>query len=153
MIFECFLEVQDVNCDVKSRTVTSIFCKSTSVILVAVCICNRHLKCSSFCKYQWWKWNDVNTCNLRFERHDNRRNSDWFMLSFILDRTHSEYALNFIFYSRHDSLSHLSRWLRESFSSSNLIQLAKSSVSQSINHLSRTSTRCSLMKNFRWRRL
>ena len=54
-----------------------------------------------------------------------------------------------IFYSWLDSLSHLSRWLRESFSSSNLIRLAKSSALRSIDHLSRTSTRCSLMKNFR----
>jgi len=70
--------------------------------------------------------------------------------SIMLEMNASDKAIS---YSRHDSLNHLSRWLRESFSSSNLIQLARSSVSRSINHLSWTSTRCSLMKNFRWRRL
>ncbi len=56
-------------------------------------------------------------------------------------------------YSRHASLGHLGRWLRESFPPPNPIRLAGPPAPRSIGHLPRTPTRCPLVKNFRWRRL
>ncbi len=56
-----------------ARIATSIFRKPTSVVLVAVCVCNRNLRRSSFCRHQWRKGNNFIACDLIFGRHGNRR--------------------------------------------------------------------------------